>query len=172
MPIFLLEVRATFDFVSALTPAPDNEWKISVKNPLNDFEVKEGVTVRSSELVELENAHVADAHLAVKFEGANKYSTLTVLDAGSSALKPKKKQASRAPGPVTASEEWAPVLAVDCRGLEPCGYEPGVGEFAVTSEAGSVFEEEVDLSDDFCEYCEKGEASVGVEGFEWRWTAL
>jgi len=172
MTVFVLEVKGELDNCT-FAAAPNNEYKISVKNPLNDYEKKEGVTIQLSELVELENAHVSDCHLAVKFEGANKFATLTILPSTSTLLKPKKKNSpSFVPTAVTETETWTSILAVECRGLEPCDYMSGDDEFVVTSEGGSTFNEEIDFSDEWCEYCEKGDAPVGVSNFQYRWTSI
>ena len=172
MTIFCLEVKASLDNVSTISPTPDNEWKLTIKNPLNDYERKEGVTVQESEMVEMENAHVKDVHLAVKWEGANKFSTLTILPKDAKELKGKKKSPDHFPGDLTEADTWTCVLAVDCRGMEPTGYLPGDDEFTVKSEGGSLFSEEVDFSDEYCEYCEKSELPVGVSDFQYRWIAI
>jgi hypothetical protein len=174
MTIFVLEVKCTLDNCT-VSVGSANEWKIDVKNPLNNYEQKEGVTIQESELVEMENAHVAAAHLAVKWEGSPKYSTLNFVAADDKALKPKKKSSpSYTPKDVEESDQWTPILAVDCRGMEPCGYTLGDNEFVVKSLAGVVFEEVTaeDLGDEFCEYCDKSEQSVGVSNFEYRWTSI
>ncbi|GMI13928.1 hypothetical protein TrVE_jg905 [Triparma verrucosa] len=172
MTIFVLEIKAEFENIASVSARPDNEWSIDLKNPLNDYEERKAVTIRASELQEMENEHQAPVNFAVKWEGANKMSTLIIMNAGDKALKGKKKQPSNAPRPVVESETWTPVLAVDCRGVEPSGWNKGEDEFTVESTGGSKFEEGVDFSDDWCEYCEKSEDSVGINNVEWRWTTV
>ncbi|GMH75242.1 hypothetical protein TL16_g06695 [Triparma laevis f. inornata] len=119
MTIFVLEIKGDFENIASVTARDDNEWSIDIKNPLNDYEERKNVTIRASELQEMENEHQAPVNFAVKWEGANKQSTLSIMSLGDKALRGKKKQPSNAPRPVTESETWTPVFAVDCRGLEP-----------------------------------------------------
>lgn len=159
--------------VESITAVADNEFSIDISNPLNDYESRSAVTVRASDLVDTDNERAGQVNFVVKWEGAQKQSTLAVMAADDKALKPKKKGSPGfAPRPLTAAGEWTPVLAVDCRGLEPSGFNVGVDEFTVVSCGGSTFSEEVDFSDDWCEYCEKNEGAVSVNGVSFRWTAL
>lgn len=113
------EIKGDFENIASVTARDDNEWSIDIKNPLNDYEERKNVTIRASELQEMENEHQAPVNFAVKWEGANKQSTLSIMSPGDKALRGKKKQPSNASRPVTESETWTPVFAVDCRGLEP-----------------------------------------------------
>ena len=73
------------------------------------------------------------------------------------------------------SEKFVPVLAVDFKGdIEPTAFEPADSEeFEVETTGGKVFlKEEVDFSDDWCEYDEKNDESVSVQEIEWRWLRL
>ncbi|KAM7256262.1 hypothetical protein ACFE04_012003 [Oxalis oulophora] len=56
--------------------------------------------------------------------------------------------------------DWASIMKFDCRGFEPLGFVFGDG-WKVQSVAGTVFEN-VDLSEEFYEYDEKGEVSVMI----------
>ena len=65
------------------------------------------------------------------------------------------------------SGDYVPILAMECRGLEPYAFHPLGNEFRVVSEGGVVFEEDVDLSDgDWGEYDEENDAAVGVDEFQ------
>ena len=95
------------------------------------------------------------------------------MDPNDKALKGKKKGPSFSPCAITQVDTWTPILALDCRGIEPTEWNKGVDEFVVTSTAGSVFDSEVEFGEDgFSEYCEKGEAPVEVSDIEYRFTAL
>ena len=64
------------------------------------------------------------------------------------------------------SGNYVPVLAMECRGLEPYAFHILGNEFKVTSVGGTVFDEDVDLSDgDWGEYDEEYDAAVGVNDF-------
>lgn len=63
-------------------------------------------------------------------------------------------------------DRWSPVIALDCRGLEPTCFHPENGWQAVS--AGGTTFEDVDLRDDWCDFCEKRGESVGVYQVEAR----
>jgi len=65
------------------------------------------------------------------------------------------------------SGEYVPVMAMECRGVEPYAFHPLGNEFKVISSGGAVFEEDVDLSEgDWGEYDEENDEAVGVNEFE------
>ena len=114
----------------------------------------------------------------VKWEGGKKYSHCNVMTGEEKELKGGKGKKGKVgddniPGSLTEGGKWFTVLALDCRGLEPTHYHPNPTDFTVTSEWGSVFEEDLTLGlEDWCEYCEKGNEPVGVNEFEWRFVNL
>ncbi|KAF4706631.1 hypothetical protein FOZ62_019865 [Perkinsus olseni] len=59
-----------------------------------------------------------------------------------------------------------PLIAFECRGCEITKWHPERGYTAV-SEGGTVFDD-VDLSDDWCEYDADNDAAVGVYDLEWK----
>eukprot|EP01111_Echinosteliopsis_oligospora_P016099 TRINITY_DN6570_c0_g1_i1.p1 TRINITY_DN6570_c0_g1~~TRINITY_DN6570_c0_g1_i1.p1 ORF type:complete len:172 (-),score=25.22 TRINITY_DN6570_c0_g1_i1:88-603(-) len=59
--------------------------------------------------------------------------------------------------------KYAPIGTFECRGLEITEYQPRDG-FLVTAPTGSKWED-VDLSEDWNEYDEKGQCSVGVMSY-------
>lgn len=69
---------------------------------------------------------------------------------------------------VTGEDEgqWVPVCGFECRGIEPTKLHLG-GGFTVTTPAGTVFED-VDLSEDWVDFDEKGGDSVGIYDMEAR----
>lgn len=174
MVVFVLEVKARLEGVASLQAKEDNEWSFTLRNPLNDYETRENVTVSVSDEAELENDKAKPVNLALKWDGANKASTLSIMATNDKVLKGKKKGPSYEPRAITESDTWTPILALDCRGIEPSAWNKGVDEFTVTSSAGTVFDSEVDLSDEdgFSDYCETGEIPVEVADVEYRFTAL
>lgn len=108
----------------------------------------------------------------MKWEGAPKRSTLIVLDAAAtkSALKKKKKFKEEFSYLTYTSEHagnFVPVLAFECRGLEPYAFHCLGDEFVVESEGGVKFDSDVDLSDgDWAEYDEDNDAAVSISDFE------
>ena len=146
----------------------------------SDYETREKIVFNPSETLEQgESDREPPCHFAVRWEGAKKYSTLIVLDeeGAKSALKKLKKKGGKkggdnevdVPRDMTADDSGAfvPVLAMECRGLEPHEFHVMGNEFKVTSVGGAVFTEDVDLSEgDWGEYDEENDAAVGVNGFE------
>ncbi|KAF4693006.1 hypothetical protein FOZ60_011997 [Perkinsus olseni] len=63
-------------------------------------------------------------------------------------------------------EEEVPLIAFECRGCEITKWHPERGYTAV-SEGGTVFDD-VDLSDDWCDYDADNDAAVGVYDLEWK----
>lgn len=81
----------------------------------------------------------------------------------------KKKGEDLLPRVITGddSDSFVPVLAFECRGLEPYAFHPMSDEFVVTSTGGVEFDDDVDLSDgDWAEYDDENDASVSISSFE------
>lgn len=146
----------------------------------SDYETREKIVFNPSETLEQdEGDREPPHHFAVRWEGQKKFSTLIVLDedGAKSAFKKMKKKGGKkkgsgevdVPRDMTADDsgEYVPVLAMECRGVEPYEFYPLGNEFKVTSSGGAVFEEDVDLSEgDWGDYDEENDEAVGVNEFE------
>ncbi|KAJ1928700.1 hypothetical protein IWQ60_001799 [Tieghemiomyces parasiticus] len=74
------------------------------------------------------------------------------------------------PYPIEKSGQFAPIVTVECRGLEPVDFEPMDGWKVKGAESNTVFDE-VDLSDDmWADYDEKAGDEVSVAEFECKFT--
>jgi hypothetical protein len=146
-----------------------------VRNPLSDYEVREKVAFNLSETVEQEeNTHEPPCHFVLKWEGSKKRSTLEVLDDPKAALK-KKKYKGEQPRDYKAEDSgnWVPILAVECRGMEPFAFHALGDEFIVESEGGATFDSDVDLSEgDWADYDEENDAAVSISDFEAKFEPL
>jgi len=73
------------------------------------------------------------------------------------------------PYPADANGQFAPLLTLDCRGLEFVGFDPrGIWQCA-GAESGTKFTE-VDLSEgEWTDYDEKAKQSVGIMEIESKW---
>jgi len=162
-----------------LSLAPDANICLDVRNPTSDYEIREKVVINPREYEEPEeNSKQPPYHFGIRWEGSKKRSVLTVLDADAlgSALKKKagKKGKKGGSGPFAPrsmcgedSEKYVPVLALDCRGIEPYAFHPMGSEFIVESEGGMMFEEDVDLREgDWAEYDDENDIAVGITDFE------
>ena len=180
MVLFILCMKAELDGVEKISLLKNTNLCFSVKNPLSDYEVREKIVFNPSETLDQdEGDREPPHHFAVKWEGSKKYSTLIVLDeeGAKSALKKVNKKGKRdkggdgevgLPRDVTSDDNgnYVPVLAMECRGLEPFAFYPLGNEFKVTSAGGAIFDEDVDLSEgDWGEYDEENDAAVGVNEF-------
>lgn len=64
-------------------------------------------------------------------------------------------------------------MSFDCRGVEPVEFSPRVGWIVKAAENGQTFSDEVDLSDDdWTEFDQKNNVSVGVYSFESQFIKL
>ena len=188
MVLFLLCIKAELDGVESLSLVTNTNLCFSVKNPLSDYETRDKIVFNPSETLDQdENDREPPHHFALKWDGSKKYSTLTVLsiDEAKSVMKKKlsKKGSGKNKGTGSANNDggevgipreltsddsgnYVPVLAMECRGLEPYAFHILGNEFKVTSVGGAIFDEDVDLSDgDWGEYDEEYDAAVGVNDF-------
>lgn len=61
----------------------------------------------------------------------------------------------------------------DCRGVEPIAFSPRSGWVVKAAENGQTFDEDVDFSeDDWVEFDQKNNVSVGVYAFESQFVKL
>ena len=154
---------------------------MSVKNPLSDFEVREKVVLNPSEYVEDDddtNTREPPCHFKISWEGNKKRSTMEVLsDSTIKTLLKKKKKGKKnnknddeiIPREMTAddSNSWVPVLALECRGVEPYQFHPMGSEFIVISEGGTKFDSDIDLDEgDWADYDADHDISVSISEFE------
>jgi hypothetical protein len=180
MVLFILCVKADLEGVSSVLLRKPVNLCISVKNPLSDFEKREKIILSTDQYMEQEeNSREPPCHFALKWEGSKKRSTIEVLvdeATTKSALKKsggghKKGDRSRnTPRDLTATDsggDYVPVLALECRGVEPYAFHPISDEFIVTSEGGTMFNEGVDLSEgDWADYDAENDMSVSISNFQ------
>lgn len=181
MVLFILCIKAELDGVESLSLLKNTNLCFSVRNPLSDYETREKIVFNPSETLEQdEGDREPPHHFAVRWEGAKKFSTLIVLneEEAKSAFKKMKKKGGKkgsggggeadVPRDMTSDDsgEYVPMLAMECRGVEPYAFHPLGNEFKVISEGGACFEDDVDLSEgDWGDYDEENDAAVGVNEF-------
>ena len=133
-----------------------------------------------------ESAREPPHHFALKWDGSKKLSTLIALDdkAASSALKKQKKHKAGPPRPYTGDDsgEWVPILAVECRGLEPYKFEPMKDEFVIMASSGSgdggggggtIFDEDIELGDgEWADYDGEADVPVSLTEIEFKFEAV
>lgn len=159
MPIIVLWAKAELDGVKSLTfPFPSCKWTFDVQQAAGP-EVREGVIIDPENEDEVENSKNATANFIIKFPGDKKQATLKFLDPSDKDLE-KKKIKIRAQ---TADDtDMVPILAMDCRGLEPIKWYP-TGPYEAMAESDVTFDQVMlNEGDDWCEYDEKSETSLTV----------
>ena len=173
MVILMLYLKADLENVSSIALRHDHNVCLTVKNPLSDYEVREKVVMNPSETVEQEEgSRVPDHHFSLTWEGVKKPSTLTILDEAGAKAALKKKKGAKLPGQYTANDSgnWASLLAVECRGLEPTAFFPMGNEFVVTSSGGKEFNEDVDFSEgDWADYDDENDLPVSISNIQFKW---
>ena len=159
---------------------------MSIKNPLSDFEIREKVVLNPSEYVDEDddnnNNREPPCHFKITWEGSKKRSTMEVLSdqAVKTALKKqkkggKKKNDGMIPREMTAddSNSYVPILALECRGIEPYQFHPMGNEFIVISEGGTKFDSDIDLDEgDWADYDADHDISVSISEFESKFITL
>jgi Eukaryotic protein of unknown function (DUF866) len=169
MVVFVLYIKADLEGVASVSYVPGTNLCISVRNPLNDYEIRENVVVETDVLLEVpeptknsRNDHVAHrepaCNFAFKWEGAAHRSTIQIKSEdnadtpSANNAKKGKAQSNSTAGAVATRDMFAqdsgsfvPILALDCHGVEPYAFHPLGDEFVVTNKDGIKFDS-VDLS--------------------------
>ncbi|KAL7565519.1 hypothetical protein ACA910_012253 [Epithemia clementina (nom. ined.)] len=190
MVLFLLYIKAELENVGSVTLKPDVNLCINVRNPLSDYEVREKVVMNPSQVLDQdEGAREPEHHLRLKWDGANKPSYAIILTPDQVKTMLKKKGGNKKggkggdaantmiPRDYTAQDsgEWIPLLAMDCRGLEPYGFFPMGGEFVITSDGGGKqFDDgDIDLGEgDWADYDDEQDVPVSMSEIQFKWEAV
>ena len=167
MPVFVGYFKATLENIGTMQPKADNTWKIDVQNS-QSTERRDGITINAEEEVELEGSRGV-ANLEIKFPDSTEKANCSVVGAAAFQAQFKKNKAKlkEIPRAVTGDDsgEWVPIVAFEARGLDVVKLTLGVDVFTVTSSGGAALSE-VDLSDDFADYDEANELSIGITEIE------
>lgn len=168
--------------VSSVTLRQDANLRMSVRNPLNPDEVRENIVIDPSETIELEeDSREPPHHFHLKWEGSKKASILHVhagADKAASVLKgssKKKKYKGDMPRSYTEDDSgnWVPLLLLECRGMEPYAFHPMKDEFVISStDDGCVFNEEIELDDDWADYDAENDVSVSLSEIQFEFKAV
>jgi hypothetical protein len=140
MPSCVLEIKAEFENVERMTPAPgDVMWKFDIENEAG--ERKEGITVDPNDEEQEIEGGKGFAHFVMKWNKGDKHQAYIKIT-------PIGKAKKGATGTYSTPGEWQPVCAFECRGLKIIRWIPG-NDFEVTSSCGQVFKaEDVPFSPD------------------------
>jgi hypothetical protein len=191
MVLFLLCMKCELENVGKIELRSDAYLRISVRNPLSNdsSEVRENVIVNPSQPILAqpdegyrEQQQHQDHHFQLKWDGSKKVSVLRVLDTSEAATackKKKKKHQHQIMGPprsYTADDAgtWVPVLAMECRGLEPYAFLPMKDEFVIISQAsGCRFDQDIEFGDgDWTDYDVESDSPISVQDIQFKFEAL
>ena len=181
MVLYMLFMKAETENVGEIQlRTQDVNLRISVRNSLSDWERRENVIFDPSETVDQddESSREPPSHFSIKWEGSKKPSVLRYLDAKetATALKKKKKYKEGAPRAFTgddSNDNWVPILAVECRGLEPYAFHPMKDEFVISSENGYIFDEEIEFEDgDWADYDADNDCPVSISELKFKFEAV
>jgi hypothetical protein len=154
MPIFLLKIKADLENIETLRPVEGVCWKFDIES--SDGERKEGITVSSTEIIELEGSR-GEANFVMRWHKGDPPSYIKIV-----AVK-------KVDGSYNSKDggKFATIAGFECRGLTITRYIPGE-DFSATSSGGTVFEG-VDLTEgDWAEYDDSNgnDLSVSITNFE------
>ena len=180
MVLYMLMMKAETENIGEIKFRTENvDLRISVRNSLSDWEIRENVIVNPSELQEQEeDSKEPPNHFSLRCEGSKKASVLRCLDAKetAAALKKKKKYKEGGPRAFTGDDSndvWVPIMAVECRGLEPYEFKPMKDEFVITSEGGYLFDEEIEFDDgEWADYDAENDCPVSISELAFKFEAI
>jgi hypothetical protein len=156
MPIFVLWAKAELDGVAKFYPTPGTTWTFDVKQGAGSEE-RNGVVIDPDEEHEVPNTKGTSCNFLIKFPGDKQHSYAKVLAPDDTSLKKVKIRAQTAD-----DNQMVPLVAFECRGLEPVRWHP-VGPYCAETEGGKVYDEVNFVEgDDWCEYDEASETSMTV----------
>ncbi|CDJ44744.1 hypothetical protein, conserved [Eimeria tenella] len=147
----LLRMKADLENVEAIEFPADYTWNIDVTQA-GGTEEKKGVTLSAAEVLEIPGSR-GTANLVIRFGGSKHAATINVEHV---------KGVTR---PYTAADsgQFVPIISFECRGVEPTRWTPTTG--CAIKGPKSVFEE-ADIAEDWADFDEAANQSVGVYGLE------
>ena len=176
---YILSIKADLQGVSSLALASGANLCISVRNPVTS-EVREKIVIETGELqtpdVPAHERHRAEvpSHFALKWDGEQTRSTITILDRTEDGAKLTGKKAKKqnrgglsVRGEVLSDESglFVPFLALECNGLEPYSFHPMGDEFICIDKAGNEMKD-IDLSNGSWNTFDLSTGRTSVTNFE------
>ncbi|KAI9012922.1 hypothetical protein BC832DRAFT_270928 [Gaertneriomyces semiglobifer] len=156
MPKYTLSFRAELENVSTLRPenVEEYDWKIQFRcTKCDDVHEKFVSLVGTEEMGNSSNAR-STANLVMRCKGCK--------NEGSSNLLPQTFK----PYTDAVSSQYAPMVQIECRGLEPVAWEVADG-WVATAESGATFSDiPLGNGEEWAEYDEKGSVPVGIVDIE------
>ncbi|PVF98322.1 DUF866-domain-containing protein [Serendipita vermifera] len=154
-----LSIKVDLENVTDLAPPSDDfDWNFKVKCTSCNEEHPRTVTVNKTEKSDQLLHKGASANFVWKCTNCKRQHSADFLP-----------DAKFTPYTADSNGQFAPILVIDCRGLEFTGFEPNGIWRCVGVESGTVFSE-VDLGEEWTDYDEKGGVPVSIMNIESKWT--
>ncbi|KAJ3133854.1 hypothetical protein HDU90_005462 [Geranomyces variabilis] len=153
---FLISVKAELENVTNVRPQdPDNyDWKLKFKCSSCQEEHSGWVIINASEEVEQSNSRGV-ANLVMRCKGCKNEGTTNILTDTLRAYDADE------------NGQFAPLVHVECRGLEPIAWGPSDGWAAEGTESGTRFDEiPLGEGEEWADYDEKAALPVGITDME------
>lgn len=132
------------------------QWSLKVQDSSSD-ETRDVIVDPTNE--EEITGSRGTCNFKLKFPGQKKEAWLNVVE-------PKKAQISYLTADTAG--EYVTVIGFECRGMEPIEWNHKDGFFTVEAESGKMFNEVSFAEDDFFDYDEDADASIGVSEIEYK----
>uniref|UniRef100_A0A7S0WYL8 DUF866 domain-containing protein n=1 Tax=Pyramimonas obovata TaxID=1411642 RepID=A0A7S0WYL8_9CHLO len=159
MVFIALYIKADLENVTNLHAPAHHQWCLTVKQS-DGSEERGPVFINEEEEHELTGSK-GTAHFILKWEGSKKESYINVV---------RNMKGVTRPYCAEDSGKEVPIVVFECRGIEPIGWNPE-GGYNCESVEGARFED-IDLSDDWCEYDEKAQASLEISNLTYSFKTI
>lgn len=153
MPVFVLYIKMELENVASVAPIEGARYCLDLES---GAERAEGVWIDPAEENETQGGR-SSANFVMKWKESRSECTISCVP-----LPELKSEYTEAD-----SGDWVAIQAFEARGADVVGYQPS-DEWVVVGPSGARFTEEVDLSEEWCDYDEGAECSPTINEFEFK----
>ncbi|KAL7065738.1 hypothetical protein ACR3K2_38180 [Cryptosporidium serpentis] len=150
MTIFILYIKADIDGINEIIFPSNYIWCIDIEQSAGPL-TKNRITIDPNEKIPIENSR-GTANYVMKWDGDKRYSTIRLIEL---------KGITKMKYYNTDNGNFVPIIAFECRGLNPTKWNPTFG-YNVNCISGKSFIN-IDLQEnEWCEFDEEANESVGI----------
>ena len=146
----MVYIKADLQHVKSFRPSDGARYCVTLTSGGED---RDDVWLDPSETQEAPGGR-SETNLVIRFEGAKQAATVDFVEEGQATEYTEND-----------SGTWVAIQCFECRGCEITKYSQQ-NEWVVVGESGQEFNEEVMLSDDWCDYDEGADVSPEISGVE------
>ncbi|CAH0381565.1 unnamed protein product [Bemisia tabaci] len=155
---FNLMVKADLEQISEVYPNDNFDWVVKVKCTGCNTDSEKWHDINEKNEITSDSKNKGTFHFSFKCKFCSRVGYLAISHEGAKKLTAEEKN-------------FVPLIAFDCRGLEPIDFQPAVGWVAVSDE-GTKFQD-VSLADgEWCDYDEALGSPVGIYNIEHKFTRV